>query len=234
MVRLPFSISFRHHDALLLELSQIRMNCITFGLDTFLIGTQLRQCTVKTFSLLGFVLHVLLFLRLLNLILLRLSVECDSGTLLCCGDSPQDFLKNQTQLPVERRGPTMVAQHSFSSPMNNKTMDRLNAGAEKVHKSTVPWREPCDVGEPPRRRGCTVCKSPSSSSRRVKSGIHDPRAPARVCTRCDAAQGGRLHRAGRQRPHTADSLTCRLRCCASCPACSGPSPRRPGTCRPKR
>ena len=59
----------------------------------------------------------------------------------------------------------MVAQHSFSSPMNNKTMDRLNAGAEKVHKSTVPWREPCDVGEPPRRRGCTVCKSPSSSSR---------------------------------------------------------------------
>ena len=95
---------------------------------------------------------------------------------------------------------SLPAQHSFSSPMNNKTMDRLNAGAEKVHKSTVPWREPCDVGEPPRRRGCTVCKSPSSSSRRVKSGIHDPRAPVRVCTRCDAAQGGRLHRAGRQRP----------------------------------
>ena len=72
------------------------MNSIVFGMHTIPVGKQHCDCLVETPCFLGFVLHNLSFVCLLNLVVLGLSLKNHHNILLCRGGFSQDEWKSQT------------------------------------------------------------------------------------------------------------------------------------------
>ena len=72
------------------------MNSIVFGMHTIPVGKQHCDCLVETPCFLGFVLHDLSSVCLLNLVVLGLSLKNHHNILLCRGGFSQDEWKSQT------------------------------------------------------------------------------------------------------------------------------------------